>query len=163
MKISVKMAAFETNQSNRTHLDYYNLFTDDTYYKTTLTENSDTHKCYESNVDKSKNLSVEQYLLMIVPYLSSLINDQKDETNKQKIQLYIHISFIQPNHAGLCLYSYINSDIEDIRTDVETNQIIHKLFASFLNNYNRNAKALRNESNSMFKSIGSISYHICKF
>ena len=73
---------------DRDDLDYYgikdieNLFDSvdiDDYYKPILIKSSfkNNYKIYESKGDKNKNLSVKQYLYMIIPYLSDLINIQK--------------------------------------------------------------------------------------
>ena len=52
---------------------------DDYYFKPILVESSfkENYKYYESIGDKGKSLSVEQYLDMIKPYLSDLINENK--------------------------------------------------------------------------------------
>ena len=52
---------------------------DDYYFKPILVESSfkENYKYYESTGDKGKSLSVEQYLDMIKPYLSDLINENK--------------------------------------------------------------------------------------
>ena len=76
---------------NRDNLDYYeirdieNLFDDNTdnhdnYYEPILVKTSfkNNYKYYESRRDKDKILSVEQYLYKIMPYLSNLINDHKN-------------------------------------------------------------------------------------
>ena len=76
-------------------LDYFgireleNLFTnddndDDNYYKPVLVKSSfkNNYKYYESRGDKDKKLSVKQYLYMIMPYLSDLINDHKNIRNE---------------------------------------------------------------------------------
>ena len=47
---------------------------------------------YESNGDKDKTLSIEEYLDKIRPYLSNLINDHKTQ-GEWKIQLTIAIDF----------------------------------------------------------------------
>ena len=84
-------------------LDYYgirdieNLFDDDNnddYYKPVLVKSSfkENYKYYESRGDKDKKISVKQYLHMIMPYLSDLINDHK--TNEWKIQINMHVNFI---------------------------------------------------------------------
>ena len=52
---------------------------------------NDNYVEYESNGDKDKRLSIEEYLNMIRPYLSSIIDDHKDEW---KIQLTMEINFI---------------------------------------------------------------------
>lgn len=80
---------------------------------------------------------------MIVPHISALINDHKDETEEWKIQLTMRINFVNPRIAPLLLFSYGNSDNEEIKSDAETNKIIHKLYASFLDDYYRNKKAFK--------------------
>ena len=47
---------------------------------------------YESNGDKDKTLSIEEYLDKIRPYLSNIINDHKTQ-GEWKIQLTIAINF----------------------------------------------------------------------
>ena len=60
-----------------THHNYLDLLTDDTYYKPTLITNTKYDKYY---VDKVGNdLSVRQYLLLVVPHLPTLINEHKNE------------------------------------------------------------------------------------
>ena len=57
---------------------------DDDYYKPILVKNSfdkNFDKYYESRGDKDKKLSIEQYLHMIKPYLSDLINENKANEN----------------------------------------------------------------------------------
>ena len=51
----------------------------DDYYKPILVKSSfkENYKYYESRGDKDKKLSIEQYLDMIKPYLSDLINENK--------------------------------------------------------------------------------------
>ena len=73
---------------DRDDLDYHgikdieNLFEaddNDDYYKPILVKSyfNESHKYYESRGDKDKKLSIEQYLDVIKPYLSDLINDHK--------------------------------------------------------------------------------------
>ena len=75
----------EHRHRNRDDLYYFgikeleNLFADidnDDYYKPVLIKSSfkNNYKQYESREDKDKTLSVRQYLYMIIPYLSDLIN-----------------------------------------------------------------------------------------
>ena len=56
---------------------------DNDYYKPILVKRSfkENYQYYESRGDKDKKLSVTQYLNMIKPYLSDLINDQKAVEN----------------------------------------------------------------------------------
>ena len=79
----------EHKHSGHDDLDYFgikeleNLFGDidnDDYYKPVLIKSSfkNNYKYYESRGDKDKKLSVKQYLYMIMPYLSDLINERKN-------------------------------------------------------------------------------------
>ena len=73
---------------DRDDLDYHgirdieNVFDnidDDDYYKSILVKTSfdENYKYYKSRGDKGKKLSIEQYLDMIKPYLSDLVNENK--------------------------------------------------------------------------------------
>ena len=66
--------------------DIENLFDNDNdndYYKPIFVKSSfkENYKYYESQGDKDKKLSVEQYLDMIKPYLSDLINENESNEN----------------------------------------------------------------------------------
>ena len=52
---------------------------DEDYYRPILVNSSfkENYKKYESRGDKDKNLSVEQYLNTIMPYLKELIDNHK--------------------------------------------------------------------------------------
>ena len=96
---------------DRDDLDYHgirdieNLFDADTnenYYEPILVKSSfnENYKYYESRGDKDKKLSIEQYLDVIKPYLSDLINDHKaieTSSNEWKIQVNMHINFVSSN------------------------------------------------------------------
>ena len=87
--------------------DIENLFDniDYDYYKPILVKSSfdENDKYYESRGDKDKKLSIEQYLDMIKPYLSDLINENKaikTSSNEWKTQLNMHINFVFSNDTG---------------------------------------------------------------
>ena len=96
---------------DRDDLDYHgirdteNLFdnvNDNDYYKPILVKSSfkKNYKYYENRGDKDKKLTIEQYLDMINPYLSYLINESKaieTSSNEWKIQLNMHINFVSSN------------------------------------------------------------------
>ena len=56
------------------------------YYKPILAKsyNKESYKEYESRGDKNKELSTEEYLNKIIPYLKELINNHKDIGNDSK-------------------------------------------------------------------------------
>ena len=114
---------------DRDDLDYHgirdieNLFdnvNDNDYYKPILVKSSfnESYKYYESRGDKDKKLSIEQYLDVIKPYLSDLINDHKaieTSSNEWKIQINMYISFVSSNDTGEIRTIYLWSDNDEIR------------------------------------------------
>ena len=78
---------------------------DNDYYKPILINSSfdENYKFYETKDNKDKKLSIEQYLDMIKPYLSDLINENKAieiSSNEWKIQINMHINFVSSNDTG---------------------------------------------------------------
>ena len=106
---------------------------------------------YKSKGDKGKNLSIEEYLNMIKPYLSDIISDHKthdlvryhsgDKTwveqtsNKWKIQLTMSINFISSKDSDEPRTMRTKSNNVEIMMGSETDEIIKKLFESFLQKY----------------------------
>ena len=140
---------------------------DHDYYKPILVESSfkKNNKYYESRGDKDKKLSVEQYLDMIKPYLSDLINENKTiktGSNEWKIQINMYVNFVSSNDTGETRITFVWSDNEEIKLGNETDDIIKRLINSFLNKYQNEGIILRNGSNFVFESVGLLSYHIHK-
>ena len=150
--------------------DIENLFDNDNdndYYKPIFVKSSfkENYKYYESQGDKDKKLSVEQYLDMIKPYLSDLINENKaieNNSNEWKIQINMHVNFVSSNDNGENRTIFVWSDNEEIRLGNETDDIIKWLINPFLNNYQEEEIILRNGSNFAFESVDLLSYHIHK-
>ena len=72
----------------------------DDYYEPVLVKSSfdGNYEYYEIRGDKDKTLSARQYLHMILPELTKLINKRKNNnSNEQKVQLSMGISFININ------------------------------------------------------------------
>ena len=93
---------------------------DDDYYKPILVKGSfnENYKYYESRGDKDKKLSIEQYLDMIKPYLSDLINENKaieNNSNEWKIQINMHVNFVSSNDTGEIRTIFVLSDNEEIK------------------------------------------------
>ena len=90
----------------------------------------DNYKYYESREDNDKKVSVKQYFYKIKPFLSDIINDHKairNESNKWKIQINMHVNFIPSKDTGETRTIYVWSDIEEITSDNETDDIIKEL------------------------------------
>ena len=118
---------------------------DDDDCKPILVENSfkENYKYYESRGNKDKKLSVEQYLDMIKPYLSNLINENRaieTSSNEWKIQINMHVNFVSSKDTG------------EIRT----------IFVWSENKYQNWEIILRNGSNFVFESVSLLSYLIHK-
>ena len=60
------------------------------------------------------------------------------------------------------MHFFVWSDNEEIRSGNETDDIIKRLFKSFLTNYQNEEKILRNAGNFVFESVDLLSYHIHK-
>ena len=140
---------------------------DDDYYKPMLVKSSfkGNYKNYESRADKDKKLSVEQYLDMIKPYLSDLINENKaieTSSNEWKIEINMHVNFVSSNDTGEICTIFVCSDNDEIRLVNETDYIIKERINSFLNNFQKEKMILRNESNFVSESVDLLSYNIHK-
>ena len=126
---------------------------------------NESYKYYISRGDKDKKLSIEQYIDMVRPYLSDLINKNKaieTSSNEWKIQIDMHINFVPLNATGEIRTVFVRSDNEEIRLGNETDDTVKQIIISFLNNYQTEELILRNGSNFAFESVGLLSYHIHK-
>ena len=136
----------------------------DDYYKPILVKSSfkNNYKYYESRGDK---VSVKHCLYKIMPYLRDLINDHKtirNNSNKWKIHVNMHINFISSNDTGEPCISFVWSDNEEIRSGNEADDIIKGLLNSVLKNYQKEETILRNGSGFVFKNVDLLFYHIHK-
>ena len=85
---------------------------------------------YDSNGDINKNLSIEDYLDVIRPYLINMINNHK---NEWKIQLSMRAIFAPSKDLGEDgRFMNINSNNIEITGGGITDEIIEELFESLL-------------------------------
>ena len=98
---------------------------------------------YESKGDKVKNLPIKEYLNIIKPYLSDIINDHKtcglvryhsdnktwieETSSKWKIQLTMTINFIFSKDSDETRTTYIKSNNVETMTGSKTDEIIEDL------------------------------------
>ena len=122
--------------------DIENLFnqsTNEDYYKPIKTKNSFDNKNnyieYESKGDKDKILFVKEYLDMIRPYLSDMINDHKTQ-GEWKIQLTMSIYFMSPKDSEETHTMYTKSHNVEIMTGSKTT----KSLKNFLRLFRKNIK-----------------------
>ena len=69
-----------------------------------------------------------------------MINDHKptrNETNKGKSQINMHVNFISSKDTGETRTIFVWCDNEEIRSGNEIDDIIKELFKPFLNNYQK--------------------------
>ena len=101
------------------------------YYKPIKTKGAfnNTYIEYESRGDKDKNLSLEDYLDIIRPFLRDMINNHKTH-GEWKIQLIMQINFISSLFTGEICTMYSKNDNVEILIGIETDDIINKLFES---------------------------------
>ena len=95
---------------------------------------SNNYSEYESNVDRNKTLSVEEYLHKTRPYLKDTINNLQ-KFDKLKIQLTIANNFISSidNNEEHLMHS--KSDDREIIINDEADEVIEELFKSLKNRY----------------------------
>ena len=123
---------------------------DEHYYKPIIARSAfnSSYIQYESKGNKGKNLSIKDYLNMIKPYFSDVINDHKtrglvryhsgnkawvEETSSEwKIQLNMAINFIATKDSDETRTMYTKTNNVEIMTGRETDEIINDLFESFL-------------------------------
>ena len=116
---------------------------------------------YESKGDKDKNLSPKEYLDMIRPYLSDMINDHKTQS-EWKIQLTMQINFISSKDSEETRNKHTKSYNIEIMMGNETDEIIEKLFESPLQNYQKDLEESMRGSEFVFDSIDLLYYHLQK-
>ena len=116
---------------------------------------------YESKGDKDKNLLPKEYLDMIRPYLSDMINDHKSR-REWEIQLTIQINFISSKDSEETRTMHTNSCNIEIMMGSETDEIIEKLFESLLQNYEKDLEESMKGSKFAFDSIDLLYYHLQK-
>ena len=130
--------------NNNEDLDYKgirqieNLFDkiDEDYYKPIRTKGAfnDDYVEYESRGDKDKNLTPEDYLDIIRPFLRDIINNHKTH-GEWKIQLTMQITFISSLDIGEFHIMHLKSNNVEIMMGAETDDIINELFESFFKKY----------------------------
>ena len=117
---------------NRIIRDIINLFEheeEEDYYKPVIVGNlwSNNYTKYESNGDRNKKSSIEEYLNKIKPYLKDIINDIL-KSNTLKIQLMIATNFMYPkDNDGESVMHSKNNNIE-IMINYKADEVIGELF-----------------------------------
>ena len=133
------------------------------YYKRMQTKGAFNNNYieYESKGDKNKNLSPEDYLDIIKPFLRDMINNHKTH-GEWKIQLTMQITFISSLGTREFHTMHSKSDNGGIMSG-ETNDIINEFFESFSKRcYEKLDISMKEGSNFVFKSVDLLYYHLHK-
>ena len=127
---------------------------DEDYYKPTITNSAfnNNYIQYESKGNKDKILTVNEYLDIIRPYLSNIINDHKTQDewaiyssntiikhktqSEWKIHFTMAINFISSKKYSdeICTI-YTKSNNVEIMMGSETDEIIEEIFKSLFQKY----------------------------
>ena len=106
---------------------------DKDYYKSIKTKSAFNNNYieYESKGDKNKNLSPEECLDIIRPYLSDIINDHKTQS-EWKTQLTMQINFISSKDSAETRTMHTKGHNREIMMGNERDEISKKVFDSLL-------------------------------
>ena len=128
--------------------DIKNLFEheegEENYYKPVRVSNfwSNIYIEYESNGDRNKTLSLEEYINKIRPYLKDIINNLK-KSDTWKIQLTTANTFISSVNNDDESLMHSESDYIDIMMNDETDEIIKEYFDSFKKRFQNNLESMK--------------------
>ena len=136
---------------------------DEDYYKPIKTNGDfeENYMEYESRGDKDGNLSLEDYLNIIMPFLEDMINNHKNY-GEWKIQLTMRINFVFSLDTNEFRIMYTQSDNATIMNGAETDDIINKLFESFLRRYQEGLETKMKGNEYVFDSVDLLYYRIHK-
>ena len=107
---------------------------------------------YESNGDKNSNVSLDQYLNKIKPFLKDIRVDLQS-SNTWKIQLTIPINFIFSKNTEEERVIHSTSDNIKFTPYNDANQVVNELFESLRSKYQDNLETSIRGSDFIFDSI----------
>ena len=153
---------------------------DEDYYKPITTNDAfnNSYIQYESKGNKNKILTPSEYLDMIRPYLSDVINNHKTHgewrihsgntiterktQSEWKIQLTMAINFISSKDSDETRTMRAKSNNVEIMMGSETNEIIKELFESFLQRYQEGLEESMRGNEFIFDSVHALYYDLNK-
>ena len=140
------------------------LSNDKDYYRPVIVKGAfnNNYVMYESNGDKNKILSPNEYLDKIRSYLVDMVNDHKNK-GEWKIQLTAVINFIssKPDSDETCIM-YTKSINVEIMTGSDTNELIEELFESLLKKYQENLEKKMRGLEFIFDGVNALHYDLNK-
>ena len=160
--------------------DLFDLPIDEDCYKPIITNGAfnNNYIQYESKGDKDKILTPSEYLDMIRPYLSDIINDHKTQgewrihsgntitehktQGEWKIHLTMAINFISSEDSDETRTMHTKSRNVEIMMGSETDEIIKELFKSILQRYLEGLEESMTGSEFIFDSVDALYYDFNK-
>ena len=136
---------------------------DEDYYKPIIVNGAfNNHYIqYESKGNKGKILISSEYLDMIRPYLSDIINYHKTQ-GEWRIQLTMAINFISSKNIDGTRTMHSKSNNVEIMMGNEIDEIIEELFKSFLQKYQEGLEEPMSRSEFIFDSVDALYYDLNK-
>ena len=116
---------------------------------------------YESRGDKYNNLSLEEYLNIIRPYLRDMIDNHK-ALGEWKIQLIMQIIFVSSLDDNEIHIMHTKSDNIETMSGTETNDVTNELLKSLLRRYQEGVETKMKGSNFVFESVDLLQYILHK-
>ena len=108
-----------------------NLFKpEEDYYEPISNAFSSNYIEYESDGDKDKSLSIKEYLNMMKPYLSGIINDYNNQ-GEWEIHLTLAVKAFSSKDSEETQIMYSKSDKIEVTMGNETDKIIEEHFDYF--------------------------------
>ena len=155
--------------------DLFDLSINEDYYKRIITNNS--YIQHKSKGNRDKILTPSEYLDMIRPYLSNIINDHKTQgewrihsgntitehkTQREwKIHLTMANNFISSKDSHETRTMYAKSNNVEIMMAGETDKV-KELFKSFLQRYQEGLEELMRGSGFIFYTVDALYYDLNK-
>ena len=146
--------------------DLYYLFNEDDeedYYEPVEIKSAfdNSYIQYESRGDRDANLSLAEYLNIIIPYLREMIDNHKDR-GKWKIQLTMKINFVSVLDNTQFQEMHTKSDNIEIMLGIKTTDIIIGLFNSSFKKYQEGLEIKMKRSSFTLYNVGLLYYHLHK-
>ena len=142
-------------------LDY--LFNEEDYYQPKEIKSAfdGSYVLYESRGDEDAKLALYEYCDITKPYLSDMIDNYKAR-GEWKIQSTMRIIFVFFIDANKTREMHTKSDNIIIMSGTETNDIINKLFNSFVKRYHEGLETKMKGSSFTFERVDLLEYHLHK-
>ena len=141
----------------------FNNINEEDYYESIKIKHAfdDNHIEYESRGNKYNNLSLEEYLNIIIPYLRDMIDNHK-ALGEWKIQLIMRIIFVSSLDINEIHIMHTKSDNIELMSGTETNDVINELFKSFLRRHQEGLETKMKGSGFIFERVDLLEYHLHK-